>query len=93
MGRIGMIEARGELGLAHEALKDDVVATESLVEHLDDGLATEEWLLAAVHCAESALVDSLAKDKLADHATAEVFAFPHPVPTLSPRAERDQRNK
>jgi hypothetical protein len=88
-----MIEARGELCLAHEALQDNVIATESLVEHLDDGLAAEERLLAPVHCAESTLVDSLSEDEFADHATAEVFAFPHPSPTLSPRAERDQRNK
>src|SRR5262249_9645080 len=78
VGRVGMIEPRRELRFAHEALQHNIVAAEALVKHLDDGFATEQRLLAPVHRAESALVDSLTKYELADHPSAEIFAFPHP---------------
>jgi hypothetical protein len=33
-----MVEPRGQLGLTHEALEDDVVVAQPLVEHLDHRL-------------------------------------------------------
>jgi hypothetical protein len=54
------------------------------VQDLDDRLAAEQRLLAAVHGAESAFVDTLTKDELANHPSAEIFVFPQPIHTLSP---------
>jgi hypothetical protein len=81
---VRMIEPRGELGLAHEALEDHVVAAQPLVEDLDHGLAAQQGLLAAIDGAESAFVDALTKDELANHPSAEIFVVPHPVHTVSP---------
>jgi len=74
-----MIEPRRQLGLAHETLQQDVVAAQSLVEHLHHGLAAEQGLLAAIHRTEAAFVDPFSKNELADHPAAKVFAIPAPA--------------
>ena len=59
---IGVIEPRRQLRLAQEALELGVVAAQPAVQHLDDGLAPEDWLVAAIHLAEPAFVEWLAKN-------------------------------
>src|SRR5689334_2775626 len=73
-----MIEPGGELGLAQEALEDDVVVAQALVEDLDDGLPAQEGLLAAIDVAEAARADALANDELAQRSAAQIFAVCHP---------------
>ena len=89
---IGVVEPRRELGLTHEPLQHDVVAAQPLVQHLDDRLAAEQRLLAAIHRAEAAFANALAKDELAERSAAEILALRHPMPTLSPLPRIRSRN-
>ena len=82
--RVRMIEPRRQLRLAHEALEHDLVVAQPLVQDLDDRLATEQRLLAAIDRAEPALADPLAEHELAERPTAQVVSF-HPT-RLSARA-------
>lgn len=75
-----MVEPRSEPGLAQEALHDDVAAPELAVQDLDDRLAPERRLVAAVHRAEPALADPLAEDELANLSPGEVVLVRHPRP-------------
>jgi len=68
-----MVEPRRELGLAQEALHDDVAPTQPAVQDLDDDFSSEQGLLAAIHGSEAALADSLAKDKLSNSVSAKII--------------------
>jgi len=62
---VRVIEPRGELRLAHEALGRGVVAPPR-AQHLDDDVASQRGLLAAVHGAVAARADPLEQHELAD---------------------------
>jgi hypothetical protein len=72
-----VVEPRCELSLTHEALEDDVVVAQAVVEHLDDRLPAEQRLLASVDLAEPARADALAYDELAQPPAAQLFAVQH----------------
>jgi hypothetical protein len=74
---VGMIEPRRQLRLAHEPLHDHVVVAQAAMEHLDDRLAAEQRLLAAVHRAESAAADPLAEHELADRPPSKIVPLRH----------------
>src|SRR4051812_4188599 len=78
VGRVRMIEPRGEPRFAQEALHDDVAAAQLAVQDLDDRLAPEQRLLAAVDRPETALANPLAKDELANFSPREVVLVRHP---------------
>lgn len=60
-----MIEPGRELSFAKEALLRSIVAPPPRMQHLDDDVALERWLRAAVDDRAAALADLLAKDELA----------------------------
>ncbi|HEX2688752.1 MAG TPA: hypothetical protein VHN14_19150 [Kofleriaceae bacterium] len=61
-----MREPRRQLRLAQEALQQVVSGALSIAQHLDDNLAAERRLLAAVHSTETTLADQLADDEISD---------------------------
>jgi hypothetical protein len=60
-----MIEPRGDLGFALEPLDRLRLSAQLLMEHLDDYLAAEQELLAAVNLSTTAAVEPLAEPELA----------------------------
>jgi hypothetical protein len=78
VGGVRVVQPRRELGLAHEALQHDVVPAQPLVQHLDDGLATQERLLTAIDRTKTTGVDSFAKNEFSDGTAAKVLAVTHP---------------
>ena len=58
-----MIEPRRELGFAQEPLQQDLVAAQPAVQDLDDDLAAQQLLVAAIHVAEAAFGNSLAQEE------------------------------
>jgi hypothetical protein len=69
-----MIKPRRELCLAHEAPLPNATP---LVQHLDDGLATEERLIREVNGTEATFVEFRAEQELTEHPTAVIFALFH----------------
>jgi hypothetical protein len=65
---VRVIESRGQLRLAHEALRRGLVVP-SRTQHLDNRCASDCRLLAAVHGAVPVGADPLAQHELAQLAT------------------------
>jgi len=74
---VGMIEQRGQLRLAQEALDLNVVAAQQVVQHLDDGFPPERFLSAAIDPAEPALVEGLEEDEISDLSPDKLVVLCH----------------
>jgi len=79
VGGIGVIEPRCELGLAQEALHVGVASAQLPVEDLDDCFTAQRWLFAAIHRAEPAFVEQLAKDEPSNFSPAKIVFACHPA--------------
>jgi hypothetical protein len=88
MRGVGVIEPRRQLRLAQEALDLDVVAAQPVVQHLDDGFTAKRWLLAAIHHAEPAFVESFAKHELSKFSPGKIVSVCHSRKTLAPAIRR-----
>jgi hypothetical protein len=74
MSCVGVIELRGELGLAEKAF-DATLEGAAGAEDLDDGFAMKRDLLGEVDIAEAARADELAEHEVAEHAARELAAL------------------
>jgi hypothetical protein len=62
---VWVVEPRGELRFAKEALMRSVVARPPRMQHLDDRRAFERRLFAAIHGAVATCADPFVENKLA----------------------------
>jgi hypothetical protein len=88
VGGVGVVEPRRELGLAQEALHDDVAPAQLGVQDLDDRFSSKQWLLAAIHGSETAFADPLAKHELSNLSPGKVVFVWHPRGNVTPAIRR-----
>jgi Cdc6-like AAA superfamily ATPase len=67
-----MIEPRRELRFAQEALLSSIVALSARMQHLDDSIAPERGLFAAIYNRVATVADLLAQNELAQRAPGEI---------------------
>jgi hypothetical protein len=73
-----MIEPRRQLRLAQKPLELDIVAAQPAMQHLDHGLTAKRGLFAAIHRAEAAFVESLAKHEFSHSSPGQIVLACHP---------------